>query len=36
MIKLTNRGFPSPLETDYSSVGGGTPLFDFKIKMMYN
>ena len=31
-----NRGFPSPLETDYSAVGGGTPLFDFKINKMYN
>lgn len=29
-------GFPSPLETDYSAVGDGTPLFDFEIKMMYN
>jgi len=24
-----NRGFPSPLETDLSAVGGGTPLFVF-------
>ncbi len=27
IINLMNRGFPSPLETDYSAVGGGTPLF---------
>lgn len=31
-----NRGFPSPLETDYSAVGAGTPLFDFEINKMYN
>ena len=30
-----NRGFPSPLETDLSAVGGGTPLFVFYVKMMY-